>query len=185
MGADVGAEVAPHELVAALADQVEVEFAQRRPEPVRVVDGEGGAAGVADLELVPAGGENLDGLVDGGAEHAGGVRGGHLDPPPVGEHDGHGFGAGAVAPHHGRVAVGVDPEDVVGVGVLAGHDLLHLDGDGIDLDRRSLGSGPAVAGRRRGVVRSGAHHAVLAAAPVSRPTASKGMRAQSGRLARS
>jgi hypothetical protein len=35
------------------------------------------------------------------------------------------------------------------------------------------------------VVRSGRHHTVLAAAPVSRPTASRGMRAQSGRLARS
>src|SRR5207244_13009068 len=96
VGPGVGAEVAPHELVAALADQVDVELAERRPEPVGVVDGEGGAPalsgriGVADLQLVAAGGEELaDRLPDPAAEHAGGVLPGPLDPPPVGHGDPH------------------------------------------------------------------------------------------------
>ena len=175
----VGAEVAPHELVAALADQVDVELAERRPEPVGVVDGEGGAPalsgriGVADLQLVAAGGEELaDLLPDPAAEHAGGVLPGHLDPPPVGQDDRHGLGAGPVAPHDGVVALGVDAEDVVGVAVLAGDEQLQLDLQGVD------GSG-------RRVVRPGGHQTALAAAPVRRATASRGMRAQSGRLARS
>ncbi len=65
------------------------------------------------------------------------------------------------------------PNVTVARPTLAGDELLELDLQRVD------------GGGRRGVVGSGCHHTVLAASPANRRTASRGMRAQSGRLARS
>ena len=48
----VGAQAVPQPLVAALAEQVQVDVAERGPEPVRVVDQPGVAAGVGHVEAV-------------------------------------------------------------------------------------------------------------------------------------
>jgi hypothetical protein len=48
----VGAEPRPQRLVPALADDVQVEVAERRQEPVRVVDRQRAALGVGHVEAV-------------------------------------------------------------------------------------------------------------------------------------
>ena len=112
------------------------------------------------------------------------MLGDHPDPPPVGQHHGHGLGARPVGPHDRAVTVGVDPEDVVGIGVFAGHDLLHLDGDRVDLGGRR--GGRAVSGLGR--AGSGSFRvAIRRSSPAAGSAAGRlhGDGAQSGRLARS
>jgi hypothetical protein len=130
--ADMGAEVAPHLLVPAFADQVEVEVPERRPEPVGVFDREGGAVGIPDFELVAVAGEVRDGTVQPDGEHAGRMLAVHPGALPVREDDGHGLGVGPVAPHDRSVTVGMGAEQVVRVAVLAGDELLELDFQRVD-----------------------------------------------------
>ena len=67
---DVGAEPLVELLVAPLADQVQVELAERRQERVRVVDRELAGVAVVDLELVA---QRQLGALDHALEHTGGV----------------------------------------------------------------------------------------------------------------
>ena len=75
------AEPLPQLLVAALADEVQVELADRRQEAVRVVDRDRAGVAVVDLELV---GERQLGAVDDALEDAAGVHGLELDRVTVG-----------------------------------------------------------------------------------------------------
>ena len=74
--AHVRAEPRPQLLVAALADQVQVELADRRQEAVRVVDRDRPGLAVVDLELV---GERQLGALDDALEHAAGMHALELD----------------------------------------------------------------------------------------------------------
>ncbi len=157
--AHVGTEHPPEALVASLADEVLVELADGGPEPVGVVEHEGLPVGVGDLEAV---GRQL-GRHQLGGEHPSGVDLVHGVAGAVVQHQVHGGGVGAVAPNHrGRPAAGrgVGTEHVVGIAVLAGHQL-------VELGVGRLGGG------RHGV------------ASRSRWTAVRGMSIQSGRCDRS
>ncbi len=176
----VGAHDPPERLVAALAEQVEVEVAHRGPEPVGVLHHEG-ARVVGDGELV---GARLGRAGDGGLEQPRGVDPLRRGPGAVGQDDLHRRRVRAPGPHH----VAVEPEDLVGVGVTPG-------GEGVDLPRDVVGE--RVPGRHRsGDQRLGRDHvdrgrrlrgpfsAQRDAVP-RRRRAVRGMCSHSGRWARS
>jgi hypothetical protein len=96
----VSAEMLPDSQVPPLSEQVEVDVAQRRPEPVGVVDGVGGPARVGDLEAVRegVGRGNLD------RDDAGGVEAVHRQLGAVLEDQRHRLRIGPPAPHDGAAA---------------------------------------------------------------------------------
>ncbi|MCW2609271.1 MAG: hypothetical protein JWM15_517 [Cryptosporangiaceae bacterium] len=114
VGAQVGAERRPQLLVPALADQVQVDLAQRGQPAVRVVDHVLEAVVVGDADAVVA-----DRALHGALEHAALVH-----PPQVGlgvtraQHDGR--GPGTQRPDHGPAGrCGMRPQDRVRVVVRA------------------------------------------------------------------
>ena len=176
--ADVGAEQLPQLVVAALADQVEVELAERRPEPVRVVDRDGRPAGVAR----PRAGSRVGSVVD---------RATSASNTPaswtcamsialaVAQHDGastsrRAGSARTTAPVDRRVGA----EHVVRIAVLAGHDRW--------LESRSRSTGRS-GGRLRLEGDSFRGHQTVLAASLGQPARRRlsGMSTQSGRWARS
>jgi hypothetical protein len=103
----VGAQLLPQPLVAALAQQVLVELADGRPEPVWVVDGEG-ARGVADLQPV---GRRRGGAVQGSLEQPGVMHLVQLDSlgllvPPDQRHHPGGVGTEDTDDHPAVLGVG-------------------------------------------------------------------------------
>jgi hypothetical protein len=156
MGAGVGAEHRPQPVVAALADQVEVEVPEGRPERPRV-DHRFLAAAVPP-ERDPVAGRQLG--VDQDLEHAGVVDAAHGTPVERGR-----GGAGAPRAHDDLVADAVDAEHAMRVAAGAGR-------------QRGLVRG------RIGLVRRWAHLHPAASASVRR-TADAGMSTQSGRCASS
>ncbi len=117
----VGAEHLPQPAVAALAEQVQVELAERRPRPVGIVEDERGARSgrdaVVGLQPVELGAGGHLGLEDAGRVDPG-ISMRRVSPSSPAGNDPHGDGVGPVGPHHAVV----EPEDPVGVAVLAGHD---------------------------------------------------------------
>ena len=177
--ADVGAEHLPQPLVAALADEVDVEVADRGPEPVRVVHGERQLA-VRDLEAVLGhlGARHLD------LEDPCRVDERHRHRRAVGQHDAGPGGVGAEGPDHDRAGtVGVGAEHGVGIRVLPGDQpldrLLRLRlARGRSSGRRRLGRRclAATAGGLGGRAVGGCHRGSS-----RRSTAARGMTTQSGR----
>ena len=113
--------------VPALAQQVEVEVAERRPEPVGVVVDVGGRAVVARLQ--PVGGRRLGGDV--GGEHPSVGDAPHVDRLAAGQEHTHGGGAG---PEGANGAV-VGAEDLVRVGQLASRHTLDGYSDRVGVPR--------------------------------------------------
>ena len=115
--AHVRAEALPQLLVAALADQVQVELADRRQEAVRVLDRDRARLAVVDLELV---GERQLRLREAALEDAAGVDLLERDGLALRRDDGDGGGGGAPCADDHAVAVGVRAEEGVRLRVLAG-----------------------------------------------------------------
>ena len=95
VGADVRTQDLPEVLVATLADQVQVDVAERRQPAVGVVDGPAVATGVGDLDAVVDGGS-----VEGDLEHPTVVDASHLVAGAVHDQDG-GLGVRAQGAHDG------------------------------------------------------------------------------------
>ena len=122
MLAHVRAEVVPERLVAALADEVEVELTERGPEPVRVLEHERAVLRVGDLEPVVL---QLLGVEHHG-EHARVVDALHLaGPATLGQHA-HRDRVRAVGAHEDPVIDGMGPQHGVGIGVLARDESLDV-----------------------------------------------------------
>ena len=103
-------------LVTALADQVQVELADRREEAVRVV---GGDRPVAVVDVVAVGQRQLRAL-QAALEDPAGVGELQLDRLPALRHDGHRAGGGTERAHDdGLVAVGMGAQVGMGLRVLA------------------------------------------------------------------
>ena len=104
----VGAERVPQAAVRALADEVQVDVAEGRPEAVRVVRNRTRSVGVGDLYLVRAGiGREL------GDEDPLVADADHLESSQVAEQE-TGLGAGPPDAHHPTTVGAVWPEYVVG-----------------------------------------------------------------------
>ena len=125
--ADMRAEVPPEALVPALAQQVQIQLAHRRPEAVRIVDRHHVLARIGDFQPVvgdPGAGHHP-------AEDAGRVQRPHRYPLAVAEDDRHVDRVRPPAPdHHHVLPVGVArrvrAEHAVRVVVLPGHDPVQL-----------------------------------------------------------
>ena len=119
--AHVGAEALPQLLVAALADEVQVQLADRRQEAVRVL---GLHRPVAVVDLVAVGHGQLD-AGEPALEDAAGVGQLERDGVAVVHHDGDGARRGSERAHHdGAVAVRVGAEVGMRLRVLAGEQAI-------------------------------------------------------------
>jgi hypothetical protein len=128
----VRAQLLPQLLVAALADEVQVELADRRQEPVRVL-GRHLPVAVGDLVGV---GERQRRLREAGLEDAGRVDLLHRHRlAAVAREHGHGGGGGAPRPDDHAVAVGMGAEVGVGLRVLAGVQAIGIGHVGVISDR--------------------------------------------------
>ena len=104
--------------MASLSEQMEVQLAEGGPEAVGVVVAQRGAALDVGLDRVP-----VD-VTEIGLEQPARTEPGHVDRPPVVQHQTHG---GGVRPQ-GQDGRAVGPEDAVGVGVLPAQDAVDLTG---------------------------------------------------------
>ena len=134
--AHVGAEPLVELLVAALTDQVQVELAERRREPVRVLDRERPRRPIVDLELVV---QRQLGSWHRPFEYAPGVDLRELDDRPVVKARVDPASGRTQGPDHDAGSVGVRAEHGVWVGVLATDECVELlCGDGHEDSSRRL-----------------------------------------------
>ena len=117
------AQPVPQLLVAALADQVQVELADGRQEAVRVVDRDG--AGLAVVDLEPVGERQLRPLHH-TLEDAAGVDELEVGRLAVGQQCADGRRAGAVGAHDDPAVGGMGSEDAVRLAVFAMDEALEV-----------------------------------------------------------
>ncbi|CAN5198597.1 hypothetical protein BH20ACT9_BH20ACT9_07850 [soil metagenome] len=146
------AEPPPQLLVTALAEQVQVDVAERRGERERVVHRHRAAAGVGHPQAVVRGRWRRVELRLEQARLGGTAR---PDRLPAGDEDVHALGLGSPGPHDPDAAVVVGPQQPVGLAVLAGQqqrDLARVGPPGVrgrGRQRRSSAGRPSRSSTRR------------------------------------